>query len=191
MTTQNIQIAIATRKYSYTLLAITLSFIATHCALNYYNHEVEEVNWLIFQLFDLDEENNLPTWFSSFLLLNSSLVLYLFARINRHKNYFHWMLLSIGFLLQYAVIALGILAAVNVASVIAIWWDKRRASKGRWRIREETLLVWALVGGWPGGIWAMRRFRHKVSKRSFIARYVLAVSLNLAALAAIGYATIA
>lgn len=98
MTTKNIQIAIATRKYSYTLLAITLSFIAIHCALNYYNHEVEEVNWLIFQLFDLDEENNLPTWFSSFLLLNSSLVLYLFARINRDKNYFHWMLLSIGFL---------------------------------------------------------------------------------------------
>lgn len=98
MTTKNIEIAIATRKYSYTLLAITLFFIATHCALNYYNHEVEEVNWLIFQLFDLDEENNLPTWFSSFLLLNSSLVLYLFARINRHKNYFHWMLLSIGFL---------------------------------------------------------------------------------------------
>jgi hypothetical protein len=98
MTTKNIQIAIATRKYSYTLLAITLFFIATHCALNYYNHEVEEVNWLIFQLFDLDEENNLPTWFSSFLLLNCSLVLYLFARINRDKNYFHWMLLSIGFL---------------------------------------------------------------------------------------------
>jgi uncharacterized membrane protein YsdA (DUF1294 family) len=93
--------------------------------------------------------------------------------------------------LQYAVIALGILAAVNVASAIAIWWDKRRASKGRRRIREETLLVWALVGGWPGGIWAMRRFRHKVSKRSFIARYVLAASLNLAALAAIVYAAIA
>ena len=98
MTANDIQIAIATRKYSYTLLAVTLFFIATHCGLNYYNHEVEEVNWLIFQLFDLDEENNLPTWFSSFLLLNSSLLMYLVAGINRGKNYFHWMLLSIGFL---------------------------------------------------------------------------------------------
>ena len=92
--------------------------------------------------------------------------------------------------LQYGVIALGILTAVNVVSVIAIWWDKRRASKGHRRIREETLLVWALVGGWPGGIWAMRRFRHKTSKRSFIARYVLAVGLNMAAISGIGYAAI-
>ena len=93
--------------------------------------------------------------------------------------------------LQYAVIALGILTAVNVASAIAIWWDKRQAVKARWRVREGTLLVWALVGGWPGGIWAMRRFRHKTSKRSFIARYVLAVGLNVLALAAIGYVAIA
>ena len=80
---------------------------------------------------------------------------------------------------------------INLGSVIAIWWDKRRATMGKWRIKEETLLVWALVGGWPGGIWAMRRFRHKTSKRSFIAKYVFVVVLNIAAVAAIGYLAIA
>ena len=83
------------------------------------------------------------------------------------------------------------LAVVNLGSVIAIWWDKRRAKNDQWRIKEETLLVWALVGGWPGGIWAMRRFRRKTSKGSFIAKYVLAVLLNLAAVAAIAFAMFA
>lgn len=99
MTTDDIHIAIATRKYSYTLLTITISFIVIHCALNYYNHEIEEVPWLIFQLFDLDEENNLPTWFSSFLLLNNSVVMYLFKKMDAGKSQFHWYLLSVGFLI--------------------------------------------------------------------------------------------
>ena len=86
-----------------------------------------------------------------------------------------------------ALLLVGIFAVVNVGSAFVVWRDKRLAAKGQWRIREETLLVWALVGGWPGGIWAMRRFRHKTSKGSFIAKYVLVVGLNVAAIAAITY----
>ena len=95
------------------------------------------------------------------------------------------MEISIG---TVAAILAGLLAVANVASALVIWWDKRRAARGQWRIREETLLVWALVGGWPAGIWAMRRFRHKTSTPSFIARYVLAVLLNLAGVLVIAYA---
>lgn len=87
------------------------------------------------------------------------------------------------------IVAIG-LVLVNIGSAVAVWWDKRRATKDQWRIKEETLLVWALVGGWPGGIWAMRRFRHKTSKRSFIAKYVLAVILNLAATGAVAFVAI-
>lgn len=88
-----------------------------------------------------------------------------------------------------ALIAI-VLVVVNLGSVIAVWWDKRRAKNDQWRIKEETLLVWALVGGWPGGIWAMRRFRHKTSKRSFQAKYVFVVLLNVGAIAAVVFATI-
>ena len=88
---------------------------------------------------------------------------------------------------QIALLLVGIFAVVNVGSAFVIWRDKRLAAKGQWRIREETLLVWALVGGWPGGIWAMRRFRNKTSKGSFIAKYVLVVGMNVAATAAIVY----
>ena len=92
---------------------------------------------------------------------------------------------------EFALFLAALLAVINLGSIIAIWWDKRRAVKSKWRIKEETLLVWALVGGWPGGIWAMRRFRHKTSKRSFIAKYAFVVILNVAAVVAVGYLTIA
>jgi uncharacterized membrane protein YsdA (DUF1294 family) len=92
---------------------------------------------------------------------------------------------------QFILFIAAALFFVNVGSVIAIWWDKRRAKKDQWRIKESTLLVWALVGGWPGGIWAMRRFRHKTSKRSFIAKYVLVVLFNMALVVAVVFAAIA
>lgn len=89
---------------------------------------------------------------------------------------------------QAILLLAGAFAAVNVGSALSIWLDKRSAVRSKRRIREETLLIWALTGGWPGGIWAMRRFRHKTSKPSFIGKYVLAAGLNLAAVAVIAYA---
>jgi uncharacterized membrane protein YsdA (DUF1294 family) len=92
---------------------------------------------------------------------------------------------------EFALFVVALLVVINLGSITAIWWDKRRAVKGKWRVKEKTLLVWALVGGWPGGIWAMRRFRHKTSKRSFIAKYVFAVIVNVAAVVGVGYLAIA
>ena len=91
---------------------------------------------------------------------------------------------------QIALLLAGVIVVVNVGSALVIWRDKHSAIRGQGRIPEETLLVWALVGGWPGGIWAMRRFRHKTSKRSFIGKYVLTVVTNLAVAAAIAYAVL-
>jgi uncharacterized membrane protein YsdA (DUF1294 family) len=88
---------------------------------------------------------------------------------------------------QIALFVAALVVVINIGSVIAIWWDKRRATKGEWRLKEATLLAWALVGGWPGGIWAMRRFRHKTSKRSFIAKYVFVITLNIGVIAAITF----
>ena len=91
---------------------------------------------------------------------------------------------------QITLFVVALVVFINIGSAIAIWWDKRRATKGEWRLKEATLLVWALVGGWPGGIWAMRRFRHKTSKGSFIAKYVIVITLNIGVVAAITFVTI-
>lgn len=58
---------------------------------------MEELEWLILQLFDLDEENNLPTWFSSFLLLNNAFFLALMARSSRDRDKLQWWMMSVGF----------------------------------------------------------------------------------------------
>ena len=88
---------------------------------------------------------------------------------------------------QIALFVVAMVVIVNIGSAIAIWWDIRRATKGEWRLKEATLLAWALVGGWPGGIWAMRRFRHKASKGSFIAKYMFVIALNIGVIAAITF----
>lgn len=92
---------------------------------------------------------------------------------------------------QIIISTAAVFFVVNVGSIIGIWWDKRRAKKNHWRIKESTLLVWALVGGWPGVICAMRRFRHKTSKRSFIVKFVMVVLLNLATIITVVFAAIA
>ena len=74
---------------------------------------------------------------------------------------------------------------VNFVSGVIIWVDKQRALKDELRVKEETLLVWALLGGWPGGILSMKCFRHKISKQPFIVKYLFAVTLNLGVTAGI------
>jgi hypothetical protein len=111
---------VAFRTYCLVLLGIAIGFIVIHCGLYYYHYEVEEVPWLIRQLFDLDEENNLPTWFSSFLLLNNALVLYLLTHARASEYRKHWMALSAGFLILSVDEVAGLHESLNTA--IEINW---------------------------------------------------------------------
>lgn len=94
-----------------------------------------------------------------------------------------------------ALAAMALLAALDllpwplpwlalVASFVTFllyWRDKRAAVRGGWRTPESTLQLWALLGGWPGALWAQQRFRHKTSKREFRRVFWLMVALNVAA----------
>ena len=91
---------------------------------------------------------------------------------------------------QLALLLAGVFVVVNIGSATVVWWDKRCAARGQWRVREHSLLVWALIGGWPGGVWAMREFRHKTSEPSFLARHAIAALINMAAAAVIVYVAI-
>jgi len=57
------------------LLPAALVLLAAHLLVMMYHYWLSEVPWLVRQLVALDEENNLPTWYSSFLLLAASMVL--------------------------------------------------------------------------------------------------------------------
>jgi uncharacterized membrane protein YsdA (DUF1294 family) len=72
--------------------------------------------------------------------------------------------------------------AASAASIVVYAVDKSAARDGRWRARESTLHLLAVIGGWPGALVAQRLFRHKSRKPSFQAAFLLTVVLNCALL---------
>ena len=61
----------------------------------------------------------------------------------------------------------GIYAIASVVAFLAYALDKSAAQKNRWRTKESTLHLFALVGGWPGAFYAQNTLRHKSSKTEF------------------------
>ena len=59
------------------------------------------------------------------------------------------------------------LALVNCAGFVMMFWDKRKAKLGAWRIPEKTLLGTAVIGGSLGVFAGMRLFRHKTQHLRF------------------------
>ena len=67
------------------------------------------------------------------------------------------------------------LVLVNLTAFILYAADKSYAKKGKRRIPEKTLLLWAWLGGSIGAFLAMRIFHHKTRKAKFYAVPVLMV----------------
>lgn len=72
---------------------------------------------------------------------------------------------------------LAALVVVNLVEFALMGWDKRRARRGEWRVRERTFFLLALLGGALGGIVGMQVFRHKTKHWYF--RYGLPAILIL------------
>ena len=59
------------------------------------------------------------------------------------------------------------LLIINVVTFALYGIDKWKAIHNKWRIREATLLITALIGGSLGAFIAMQMFRHKTKKWYF------------------------
>ena len=59
------------------------------------------------------------------------------------------------------------LIIINIIAFLAMLVDKKKAEKNRWRIKESTLLILALIGGSIGAIAGMYVFHHKTQKPRF------------------------
>lgn len=81
------------------------------------------------------------------------------------------------------VALLGLYAGASIAAFVAYAADKSAARNRRWRIRENTLHLLALIGGWPGALLAQNCLRHKSGKKSFLVVFWTSVLLNCIALA--------
>lgn len=73
---------------------------------------------------------------------------------------------------------------LNLATFFAYWQDKHAAQTGRWRIREDTLHMWSLAGGWGGAWVAQQVLRHKSVKPGFRAAHASTVVMHCAAVVA-------
>lgn len=59
------------------------------------------------------------------------------------------------------------LIIINFYGFIIMYIDKNRAKKYKWRIKERTLLLIAILGGSIGAYLGMRTFRHKTKHFKF------------------------
>ena len=79
--------------YKAAVVLVVLNIIAIYC-----KHFTDHPNaWGIIPQFELDMERNIPTYFSSFILLLSSVLLFAVAELKRKqqdKHVWHWRLLS-------------------------------------------------------------------------------------------------
>ncbi|MFT7015874.1 MAG: hypothetical protein ACJAY7_001821 [Pseudohongiellaceae bacterium] len=115
MSTSKFSIEISVKEYSVSLLVLALVLVSVHTGLYLYHYQVEELPWLLRQLFDLDEENNIPTWYSSFLLLNNAFFLYIYSIQKEVVKRSYWGLLSAGFLLLAIDEVAGLHETLNTA----------------------------------------------------------------------------
>ena len=60
------------------------------------------------------------------------------------------------------------LLAINLITFLAMYIDKKKAKKGKWRTKESTLFTLVALGGGIGGIAGMYTFKHKNKKTRFV-----------------------
>ncbi|MEP9089088.1 DUF1294 domain-containing protein [Enterobacter cloacae] len=70
---------------------------------------------------------------------------------------------------------------INVLTMVIYGADKMAARKGMRRIPEVTLLVFGVVGGWPGAIMGQQIFRHKTQKQPFKTWFLMSVVVSILA----------
>ncbi len=56
---------------------------------------------------------------------------------------------------------------INIFTFITFGIDKYKSIKNKYRVKEKTLFILSIIGGFVGAILAMKIFRHKTLKPSF------------------------
>ena len=77
------------------------------------------------------------------------------------------------------------LIIINLIAFLAMFIDKKKAQKGKWRIKESTLLILALIGGSIGAISGMYIFHQKKKKPRFYIGFPIIIILQILVIVAI------
>ncbi len=74
----------------------------------------------------------------------------------------------------------GYLVIINIIGFLSMYIDKKKAIKNRYRIKENTLFLFAILGGSIGSILGMQRFRHKTKHWYFVFGMPLILIIQIA-----------
>ena len=96
-------------------------------------------------------------------------------------------LLLLVFVYQLPVIVLMGFAILSIITFAAYALDKSAARSGSWRTKESTLHMLALIGGWPGAMYAQQKLRHKSVKTEFRQVFWATVIMNIGALSWVAF----
>ncbi|EOL9119811.1 DUF1294 domain-containing protein [Enterobacter ludwigii] len=77
------------------------------------------------------------------------------------------------------------LLLINVRTLAMYGADKMAARRAMRRVPEATLLVFGLIGGWPGAIIGQQLFRHKTQKQPFKTYFIVSVIVSISAMVAV------
>lgn len=77
------------------------------------------------------------------------------------------------------------LLLINVLTLAMYGVDKIAARRAMRRVPEATLLVFGLIGGWPGAIIGQQLFRHKTQKQPFKTYFIVSVIVSISAMVAV------
>ncbi|WP_336220784.1 DUF1294 domain-containing protein [Citrobacter amalonaticus] len=102
------------------------------------------------------------------------------------NRFFYLLLLSlaIGSLFTSSPVAIWCLL-INVLTLMIYGVDKMAARKAWRRVPESTLLVFGVVGGWPGAIVGQQLFRHKTQKQPFKTYFFISVIVSVSVMVAV------
>lgn len=79
------------------------------------------------------------------------------------------------------------IVVINLIGFLAMYIDKQKAKKGRWRIPEKTLFIITALGGGIGTIAGMYTFRHKTQKIAFVIGFPVITILEIIAILYYGF----
>ncbi|MFP2401618.1 DUF1294 domain-containing protein [Enterobacter ludwigii] len=77
------------------------------------------------------------------------------------------------------------LLLINVLTLATYGADKMAARRAMRRVPEATLLVFGLIGRWPGAIIGQQLFRHKTQKQPFKTYFIVSVIVSISAMVAV------
>ena len=86
-----------------------------------------------------------------------------------------------GFL-SYVPRLTAVIVAFLLNSLLTIWFykeDKRLAERHRRRIPEFYLHFWELICGWPGALYAQKKYHHKWRKLTYMFVFWVYIVLNV------------